>query len=66
MESMAAVAAESVDVILRDGGTLRLRPPTQSDAAAVLGAKSAHSPTVNEAISDIMVGRVPARLVLMR
>ena len=36
MQAMATAAADQVDVILRDGGTLRLRPPTQSDAAALL------------------------------
>ena len=33
---IVATTADSVDVILRDGGTLRLRPPTQSDAEALL------------------------------
>ena len=32
----AAAAAEAVDVILRDGGTLRLRPPASADAEAVI------------------------------
>jgi acetate---CoA ligase (ADP-forming) len=36
MQPMATAAADQVDVILRDGGTLRLRPPTQSDATALL------------------------------
>ena len=31
------IAAEPVDVILRDGSTLRLRPPSGSDAEALLG-----------------------------
>jgi acetyl coenzyme A synthetase (ADP forming)-like protein len=35
--SMAQVAGEAVDVILRDGGTLRLRAPTAEDADGVLG-----------------------------
>ena len=30
------VATEHADVILRDGGTLRLRPPTSGDADALL------------------------------
>jgi RimJ/RimL family protein N-acetyltransferase len=34
--SAAQPAAEAVDVILRDGGTLRLRPPTGADAAALV------------------------------
>ena len=34
--SPGAPAAEAVDVILRDGGTLRLRPPTAVDAEALL------------------------------
>jgi hypothetical protein len=33
--SLAGTAAEAVDVILRDGGTLRLRPPAADDADAV-------------------------------
>jgi acetyl coenzyme A synthetase (ADP forming)-like protein len=32
-----SATAEAVDVILRDGGTLRLRPPTATDADALLG-----------------------------
>jgi acetate---CoA ligase (ADP-forming) len=36
MQPMAAAAADSVDVILRDGGTLRLRPPTSADSEALL------------------------------
>ena len=36
MEPMATAAGDSVDVILRDGGTLRLRPPEQADAPALL------------------------------
>src|SRR5262245_41623809 len=32
MLSPAGVTARAVDVILRDGGTLRLRPPTAADA----------------------------------
>ena len=34
--SFAHPAAEAVDVILRDGGTLRLRPPTHTDADALV------------------------------
>src|SRR3954447_14996617 len=34
--SLAAPVAEAVDVILRDGGTLRFRPPLAADAVAVL------------------------------
>ena len=34
--SVAPAAAEAVDVILRDGGTLRLRPPTAADSDAVV------------------------------
>ncbi|HEU0247480.1 MAG TPA: GNAT family N-acetyltransferase [Gaiellaceae bacterium] len=33
---MASVAAEAVDVILRDGRTLRLRPPRREDADSLL------------------------------
>ena len=33
---MATAAPQSVDVILRDGGTLRLRPPLRGDAEALL------------------------------
>jgi acetyl coenzyme A synthetase (ADP forming)-like protein len=33
---MTAIASEPVDVILRDGGTLRLRPPRWEDAEALL------------------------------
>jgi acetyl coenzyme A synthetase (ADP forming)-like protein len=33
---MTVVASEAVDVILRDGGTLRLRPPRREDAEALL------------------------------
>jgi len=36
MRPVSATAAESVDVILRDGGTLRLRPPRAADADALL------------------------------
>ena len=36
MKLMATAAGDSVDVILRDGGTLRLRPPEQADAPALL------------------------------
>ena len=36
MPSLAGAAAEAVDVILRDGGTLRLRPPTSADSAALV------------------------------
>src|SRR5262249_60750580 len=32
----AGIATEAVDVILRDGGTLRLRPPATSDLDDVL------------------------------
>ncbi|HWN22910.1 MAG TPA: GNAT family N-acetyltransferase [Gaiellaceae bacterium] len=34
---MSATTTDSVDVILRDGGTLRLRPPTSADTDALLG-----------------------------
>jgi len=34
--SVEPAAAEAVDVILRDGGTLRLRPPTAADTDAVV------------------------------
>ena len=34
--SLPTAAAEAVDVILRDGGTLRLRPPTADDADALV------------------------------
>src|SRR5437868_2971415 len=34
--TLAEAAAEAVDVILRDGGTLRLRPPTSADSAALV------------------------------
>jgi acetyl coenzyme A synthetase (ADP forming)-like protein len=34
--SMATTAGSARDVILRDGGTLRLRPPTREDTAALL------------------------------
>ena len=34
--SSEVAAAEAVDVILRDGGTLRLRPPTAADSDAVV------------------------------
>jgi acetyl coenzyme A synthetase (ADP forming)-like protein len=37
------VATEHADVILRDGGTLRLRPPTRDDAGALLTFFSALS-----------------------
>ena len=36
METVTTPASESVDVILRDGGTLRLRPPTDADSEALL------------------------------
>ena len=36
MGTVTTAASDSVDVILRDGGTLRLRPPTQADATALL------------------------------
>jgi acetyl coenzyme A synthetase (ADP forming)-like protein len=42
--SVAGAAAEAVDVILRDGGTLRLRPPGADDAEAVLAFFSGLSP----------------------
>jgi acetyl coenzyme A synthetase (ADP forming)-like protein len=35
--SLTAAAAAAVDVILRDGGTLRLRPPQAEDAGEVVG-----------------------------
>ena len=37
MSAVSTTAADSVDVILRDGGTLRLRPPTSADTEALLG-----------------------------
>jgi acetyl coenzyme A synthetase (ADP forming)-like protein len=36
MRTVATAASDSVDVILRDGGTLRLRPPTSADSEALL------------------------------
>jgi acetate---CoA ligase (ADP-forming) len=36
MKIVATAASDSVDVILRDGGTLRLRPPTTADSEALL------------------------------
>lgn len=36
VRGMATAAGDSVDVILRDGGTLRLRPPVREDADALL------------------------------
>jgi RimJ/RimL family protein N-acetyltransferase len=39
-----AAAVEAVDVILRDGGTLRLRPPAPADAEAVLAFFTGLSP----------------------
>jgi acetyl coenzyme A synthetase (ADP forming)-like protein len=36
MGTMATAATDSVDVILRDGGTLRLRPPSAADSEALL------------------------------
>ena len=36
MQPMATAAADSVDDILRDGGTLRLRPPTSADSESLL------------------------------
>jgi acetyl coenzyme A synthetase (ADP forming)-like protein len=36
MQFMATATGDSVDVILRDGGTLRLRPPTTADSEALL------------------------------
>ncbi len=36
MDIVVTAAASSVDVILRDGGTLRLRPPTTADSEALL------------------------------
>ena len=36
MRIMTTLAGDSVDVILRDGGTLRLRPPTAADSEALL------------------------------
>ena len=35
----SAVAEDAVDVILREGTTLRLRPPTAADADALLGCR---------------------------
>jgi acetate---CoA ligase (ADP-forming) len=37
MCAVSSTTADSVDVILRDGGTLRLRPPTSADTEALLG-----------------------------
>jgi acetyl coenzyme A synthetase (ADP forming)-like protein len=42
--SISAVAAEAVDVILRDGGTLRLRAPAAEDADTVVAFFSGLSP----------------------
>ena len=36
MGAVSTAAGDSVDVILRDGGTLRLRPPTSADSEALL------------------------------
>ena len=36
MTTVTTITGDSVDVILRDGGTLRLRPPTSADAGALL------------------------------
>ena len=36
MDTVTTATADSVDVILRDGGTLRLRPPAHSDSDALL------------------------------
>ena len=36
MGAVSTAASDSVDVILRDGGTLRLRPPTSADSEALL------------------------------
>ena len=36
MSDVTGAGGESVDVILRDGGTLRLRPPTRNDTDALL------------------------------
>jgi acetyl coenzyme A synthetase (ADP forming)-like protein len=36
MQTVATASGDSVDVILRDGGTLRLRPPTRADSEALL------------------------------
>ena len=44
MLEVAEAAAEAVDVILRDGGTLRLRPPAAEDAEAVLAFFAGLSP----------------------
>jgi acetyl coenzyme A synthetase (ADP forming)-like protein len=44
MAGMAAPVSDSVDVILRDGGTLRLRPPRREDAGALLEFHRALSP----------------------
>ncbi|HEY1563889.1 MAG TPA: GNAT family N-acetyltransferase [Gaiellaceae bacterium] len=37
MSATAAIGVEATDVILRDGSTLRLRPPAAEDAEALLG-----------------------------
>ena len=42
---VASPSAEAVDVILRDGGTLRLRAPAHDDADALLGVLRAGSPS---------------------
>ena len=44
VSSVSEVAVEAVDVILRDGGTLRLRPPAAGDAEAVLAFFAGLSP----------------------
>jgi len=44
LASSAGAAAGAVDVILRDGGTLRLQPPAPADAGAVLAFFEGLSP----------------------
>jgi len=46
--SLPTAAAEAVDVILRDGGTLRLRPPTAEDADGLVEFFTGLSPESRE------------------
>jgi acetyl coenzyme A synthetase (ADP forming)-like protein len=62
LASAGAAAADAVDVILRDGGTLRLRPPTPADAEAVLSFFRSLSPE-SLALRFHGVRRVDASLV---